>query len=149
MAEHKLWALHLNAPLNISLSLGFFFLYDKGWVLSVWNNAPATHTLVVLMYIFVKYYGILDSDFCFLMALMSGRALPAPYCCSLAGWAHPDKQDGMFNLKGIVNGSPYKKAIQTFISIGSPVTFHTAFFCMYGWTSAKACRFADQCSCLT
>lgn len=57
------------------------------WVGSLWNNVLVTHTLVVLVYIFVKYYGISNSNFLFLMVRvsMSVRTLPAPCCRSLPG----------------------------------------------------------------
>lgn len=45
---------------------------------------------------------------------MKIRNLPALCCCYLQGWAHADKQEGMFNLKGIVNGSLDKKATSDF-----------------------------------
>lgn len=42
------------------------------------------------------------------------RSVPALCYCCLPGRAHADKQEGMFNLKGIVNGSPYEKATSDF-----------------------------------
>lgn len=67
---------------------------------------------------------------------MSVRTSPAPCCRSQPGWAHPDQQEGMFNLKRIVNGSPYKKAISDFYLrwLSCDLLYCLFFACMSGQT---------------
>lgn len=69
-------------------------------------------------------------------------------CCyrCLPRWAHADKQEGMFNLKGIVNGSLYKKATSDFYLCWLLYDLSYCIFFMYSWANFKARWVAEQCS---